>query len=431
MDNDNQNAPERFSSVNYKKWILGALAVFLIIGGTFRLGYVSGKRGYAFNPKTFSVINQEDSPQTVDYDLLWQALKIVQDKYIDAGNINPQEVLYGAIRGAISAAGDDYTAFFDPKELSDFRTELQGTFSGIGAQIGHENENLVIIAPLAESPAEKAGLRAKDIIVKINGESTADMAVDVAVSKIRGPKGSEVTLTLFREGESNTFDVKIIRQDIEVKSVKLEYKDVNGKKVALVTISRFGDDTDKLFTDAVADIQKNKPAGIIVDLRNNPGGYLQSSVDVASEWLEQGKLVVSEAKSDKSTVAYNSSGANRIGGFKTLVLINGGSASAAEILAGALKDNGKATLIGEKSFGKGSVQELIPLGGPSCTLGSELNSDPTCSAVKVTVAKWITPGGKNLDKDGLEPDIKVELKSEDINAGRDPQLDRAMQEMFK
>lgn len=416
MDNNiDQSAPQ--NRPNYGKWVLGALIAFLVIGGSFRLGYVTGAKGYTFDSKNFIVTNKSDSPKIVDYNLLWDALKVVQEKYIDSENIDPQQVLYGAIQGAVSAAGDEYTQFFDPKEYSQFKTDLQGSFSGIGAEIGMRDDNVVIVAPLADSPAEKAGIQANDIIVSINGESTSGLGVDEAVSKIRGAEGTEVTLSLYREGGAAPFDVKVTRQKIEIKSVKLEYKDYNGKRIALITISRFGDDTKELFAAAVTDVVKNNPAGIIVDLRNNPGGYLDTSVDVASEWLENGKLVVKEEHSEKDAILYNSSGENRLGNFKTILLINGGSASASEILAGALRDNSKATLIGEKSFGKGSVQELIQLGNDS--------------AVKVTVAKWITPNGQHLDHDGLEPDIKVELTADDIKADRDPQLDKALQEITK
>lgn len=399
------------------KWVLGVLIAFVLIGGAFRLGYTSGQRGFVFDPKTFEVVNQGDAPAVVDYNLLWSALEIVQDKYIDSENIDPREVLYGAIRGAIAAAGDDYTEFFDPKTYAEFQSQLHGSFSGIGAEIGRRNENIVIIAPLEDTPAEKAGLRSKDIIVSINGEITQDMAVDTAVSKIRGQEGTEVTLTIFREGDTETRDIKIVRQKIEIKSVKLEYRDVQGKKVAVLTVSQFGDDTQALFAAAAADIAKTKPSGVVLDVRNDPGGYLVGAVDLASYWIEKDGLVVKEARNENDSKDYNSLGYGLLSGFKTVVVINGGSASASEILAGALKDSGKATLLGEKSFGKGSVQELVPFGADM--------------AVKVTVAKWITPGGKHLDKEGLEPDIKVELTDEDINAGKDPQLERALEEVLK
>lgn len=399
------------------RWALFALIAVIVVVGAFRFGYVTGKSGYVFVPKEFKVINQGDQPQTVDYSLFWKALDIVQQKYIDREHIDQQKVLFGAIRGAVSAAGDEYTEFFDPETLANFRTELQGSFSGIGAEIGKRNNNIVIVAPLKDAPAEKAGLRANDIIVTINGESTVDMQLDQAVSKIRGPEGSEVTLNLFREGGEETFEVKIVRAKIEIKSVEWEYKEVNGKQIAVITISRFGDDTRDLFLQAINDIRSKSVAGIVVDVRNNPGGYLDTSVEVASQWLASGKLVVTEDHSTEEDTVYNSKGYNLLGNYKTIVLLNGGSASAAEILAGALRDNNKAQLIGEKSFGKGSVQELVPLG--------------ETMAVKVTIAKWITPSGKNLNKDGLAPDIEVKLSDEDINNNRDPQLDRALQEVAK
>lgn len=399
------------------RWALYGLVALLLLAGVFRLGYVSGKQGFTFNPKEFKIINRNDQPQNVDYGLLWKALDIVQSKYIDRDHIDQQKVLYGAIRGAVSAAGDEYTEFFDPSDLSDFKTQLQGSFSGIGAEVGKRNGNIVIIAPLEDTPAQRAGIQAKDIIVSVDGQSTVDMNVDEVVSKIRGQAGTDVTLTLFREGKTGTFDVKITRATIELKSVKLEYKESNGKQIAIITISRFGDDTKDRFDQAVKDIQSKNVGGVIVDLRNNPGGYLDTSVELASDWLENGKLVVTEAHSEKSNIVYNSKGYNRLGNYKTVILINGGSASASEILSGALKDNGKAQLIGEKSFGKGSVQELVPFGENM--------------AVKVTVAKWITPSGKNLNKDGLNPDIEVKLSEDDINNNRDPQLDRALQAVSK
>ena len=283
--------------------------------------------------------------------------------------------------------------------------------------MGKSNGNIVVISPLDDSPAQKAGVLAKDIIVKVDDKSVSDLNVDQVVSLIRGTAGTSVKLTLFREGRTSTFDITIVRDKIEIKSVKVSYKQQGNKQIAVLKISRFGDDTQRLFDAAVTEIKSKNVAGIIVDLRNDPGGYLDTSVSVASDWLEKGKLIVKEAHSETDVIEYKSTGVNRLGGIKTVILINGGSASAAEILTGALKDNGKATLVGEKSFGKGSVQELIPL------------SQNT--AVKVTIAKWITPAGINLHKDGLKPDIEVKLTEDDIAKARDPQLERALQEVVK
>jgi carboxyl-terminal processing protease len=400
-----------------RRWITIVLVVILLLVGTFRLGVATGKKGFVFSPKDFKIINQNDQALTVDYNLLWQAIGVVNDKYIDRANIDQQEVLYGAIRGAVSAAGDEYTEFFDPKDLSNFRTELKGTFDGIGAEVGKRNNNIVIIAPLEGSPAQRAGLQPQDIIVQIDGTSTAEMNVDEAVSKIRGTKGTDVTLTIYREGRPSTFDVKITRDRIDIKSLKVSYQTINGKTIAVLKLSRFGDDTKDLFNQAVKDVQAHNVQGIVLDLRSNPGGYLDTAVDVASHWLPKGQLVVKEEHSQKDTTLYNSNGTNELGAIKTVILINGGSASASEIVAGALQDHGVAPLIGTKSFGKGSVQELVSL--------------PGNSAVKVTIAKWITPNGKNLNKDGLVPNTEVKLSEEDINGNKDPQLDKALEEVAK
>jgi carboxyl-terminal processing protease len=321
--------------------------------------------------------------------------------------------------GAVASVGDPYTEFFEPKDLESFRSDLKGSFDGIGAEISKRDGNIVVVAPLESSPALKAGLMAKDIILKVNGESTANWTTDEAVSHIRGPKGTKVALSVYREGKAEPFDLTITRDKIEIKSVKWEFKDVsagNGtKKVAVITISKFGDDTKQLFDRAVNETLTRKVDGIVVDLRNNPGGYLQTAVDLASSWIKGGDVVVTEARSQGDSEEYKAYGLNRLSGIKTVVLINGGSASASEILAGALHDHNLAALVGEKSFGKGSVQELVDLQGGA--------------AVKVTVAKWITPSGKNLNKDGLQPDTEVKLTEQDVNANKDPQMDKALEEV--
>jgi carboxyl-terminal processing protease len=419
--NDQINSETQMPPQGPKNKKRGKIIILLIIViVSFVAGYKTGIKGYVFEPKEFKVVNQSSLPQTVDYQLLWDAIKVVRDKYIEKPP-TPLEFLYGAIRGAVAAAGDPYTAFFEPKDLETFKTDLKGSFEGIGAEVGKKDGNIVIVAPLPDTPAKRAGLLAQDIISQVNGESTADWTVEQAVNKIRGPKGTTVTLTIIRQGKNAPFDVKIIRQNIEIKSVSWEYKEVDngGKKaqVAVVTISKFGDDTRTLFDQAVNDILNHSIAGIIIDLRNNPGGYLQTSVDLASNWISHGTMVVTEERSQGEPIKYVAQGLNRLVDIKTEILINGGSASAAEIFAGALHDYKIATLIGEKSFGKGSVQELVDL--------------KDGSAVKVTVAKWITPHGKNLNKDGLDPDISVKLTEDDVKAGKDPQMDKALEEVTK
>ncbi len=393
-----------------------AVVVLIVALGSFYAGASYGRKGLVFQPADFKIVNQKDQIKEVDYNLLWKAIDTVGQNYIERP-VDQQKILYGAVRGAVAAAGDQYTEFFDPDELNGFKTDLKGTFEGIGAEIGKKNGNIVIIAPLDESPAKRAGLLPNDVIVQVEGQSTSDWSVDQAVKNIRGQKGTKVTLTLFREGHSKTFDVTITRDAISVKSVKLLYKTVGSKNIAVLTLSRFGDDTKTLFDAAVNDLLTHHVDGLVLDLRNDPGGYLQTAVDVASNWVPEGKVIVTEARGTGESIPYNSLGYGRLKDLKTVVLINGGSASAAEILSGALQDYKLAPLIGEKSFGKGSVQELFDL--------------PNNTAVKVTVAKWITPSGKNLHKDGLVPDMEVKRTEDDITANKDPQLDKALEEVGK
>lgn len=416
---DPQNSPTPIPQPRhpYRNSAIMYLVVIVLLFGVFRIGYTAGKSGYTFDAKEFKIVNQTGQSVNVDYALLWEAIDVVNRKYIDRDQIDQQKVLYGAISGAVRAAGDEYTEFFDPGTYAQFKSDLQGTFSGIGAEIGKREGNIVVVAPLDDSPAAKAGLRPNDVILKVNDETIVDWNVDETVSRIRGEAGTQVRLTLYREGQDGPFEVTITRETIEVRSVKLTYREVNGRNVAVLKISRFGDDTKRLLDIAINEMKGRNVASLVVDLRNNPGGYLETSVEAASDWLPAGTLVVQEARSDEDVINFTSSGSNRLGNYKTVVLINGGSASASEILAGALRDHNKAVLVGKKSFGKGSVQELIPLG------------DDT--AVKVTIAKWITPSGKNLNQGGLDPDIEVELTSEDYDAQRDPQLDRAIEESLK
>ncbi len=402
--------PYRNSAIMY-------LVVILLLFGVFRLGYSAGQSGYVFDSKEFKIVNRTGETVSVDYSLLWEAIDVVGRKYIDRDQIDQQQVLYGAISGAVRAAGDEYTEFFDPETLAQFKSDLQGTFSGVGMEVGKRDGNIVVVAPLDDSPAARAGLQPGDVILKVDDETIVDWNVDEAVSKIRGAAGTQVRLTLYRDGQDGPFEVEITRETIEIRSVKVTYQERDGRTVAVMKISRFGDDTKRLLDIAIAEVRNRNVAGLVVDLRNNPGGYLETSVEVASEWLPAGTLVVQEARSDQDVINFTSTGTNRLGNFKTVVLINGGSASASEILAGALRDHNKALIVGKKSFGKGSVQELISLSGDT--------------AVKVTIAKWITPSGKNLNQGGLDPDIEVELTTDDYNNQRDPQLDRAVAEVVK
>ncbi|GAC1414233.1 MAG: hypothetical protein NVSMB66_7290 [Candidatus Doudnabacteria bacterium] len=402
--------------ISQKRYFSTIVLLLLLSAGTFFSGMKLGARGYFYNGNDYKIVNQNDAPKNVNYDLLWQALDVINNKYIDKP-VDQQKVLYGAIAGAVGAVGDPYTSFFDPKQYSDFKTELGGSFEGIGAEVGLKDGSVVIVAPIDDSPAKKAGLLAGDVILKINSDDATSITLEQAVSKIRGPKGTTVTLSVYRPGDKKQHDFSIIRQTIELKSVKFKLQNVNGKKIEVINIERFGDDTTTLFKQATADVQKNNADGIVLDLRNDPGGYLDASVQVASYWVNPGDVVVTEKHSDGTQNVYKGLGNNSLAKIPTIILINGGSASASEILTGALHDHNIAKTVGVKSFGKGSVQELINL--------------PQNTAVKVTVAKWFTPNNINITKNGLEPDNKVELTPEDATANRDPQLDKALQLISK
>ena len=385
-------------------------AVALVIA--FVLGFAFGSQKLKLNSQLKISKGNPPPSQNADYSLLWDALDLLNSKYVDRP-LDQQKLLDGAVSGMVAAAGDPYTVYFNPEQAKQFADQLKGTFDGIGAEVGIKNEQIVVVAPLDDSPAQKAGLLPGDEILEINGESTVNMTVDQAVDKIRGKSGTEVTLTILHPGKRSSQEIKITRAKIVVKSVKLEEKEVNGNKVAIIKLSQFGDDTKGLFDQAVGKILASGDKAIILDLRNDPGGYLDTAVSIASNWVDDGQVVVKEKDYKGDVKDYNASGVNRLKGIKTIVLVNGGSASASEILSGALQDYGLATLVGEKTFGKGSVQEL-----------TELKNN---GELKVTIAKWLTPKDRAINKIGLDPDVKVELSAADAQADKDPQMDKALE----
>ncbi len=357
----------------------------------------------------YGLIPKDKLSKDVDFNLFWNVWDLLHKQYVDKGNLNEKKMFYGAMRGMVAALGDPYTVFMDPKNAEEFANDLAGIFEGIGAEIGIRKEILVIIAPLVDTPAAKAGLKAGDKIYAIDGVSTAGMTVDEAVNKIRGPKDTEVILTISRDGIAKAKDVKIKRGVIVVKSVNTESR---SDGIFVIKITNFNNDTLYLFKQAVSKIIEANPKGIILDLRNNPGGYLDTAVEVASEWIEDGNIVTEKFTEEKKN-EYLARGRARLKDFSTVVLVNQGSASASEIVAGALKDFGKATIIGKETFGKGSVQTMEEL------------SDG--SSVKITVAKWLTPKGNCINDHGIMPDIIVELTEEDYTNLKDPQLDKAIE----
>lgn len=325
------------------------------------------------------------------------------------GNLDPQKQAQGALTGYVAALGDPYTTYLTPDQAKELADDLKGELSGIGIEVGTKKDRLTVISPIDGTPAAKAGLKAGDVIALIDGQDTSQITLDEAVKKIRGQKGTDVKLTILR-GSEPPKEITVTRDTITVSSVSVEVKDGN---VGYIRLRRFGDDTDDAIRKATADLAAKGINKVILDLRDNPGGYLNSAVSVSSEFLAEGTVVEERGKHiDTKKLTANPGG--NLTNAKLIILINGGSASASEITAGALHDNKRAILVGEKSYGKGCVQEVKELSG-----GAQL---------KVTVANWYTPNGSNITKEGIKPDIEVKNTSEDSNAGRDPQLDRALQE---
>ncbi|PIR72713.1 MAG: hypothetical protein COU42_00065 [Candidatus Nealsonbacteria bacterium CG10_big_fil_rev_8_21_14_0_10_36_24] len=378
--------------------------IFLIIslGFGFLFGFLVGKS---------SVVCPICPPENVDFSILWETWKKLEENYVAPKALDAQKMIYGAVSGMIKSLEDPYTIFFNPEEAKTFLEDVSGRFEGVGMEIGIKKGQLQVIAPLEETPAQKAGLRAGDKILKIDDNSTVDLSTEKAVSLIRGPKGTKVTLTILRENWQEPKDFIIFRDIINVPSLKWELKDEN---IIYIKLYHFSEKVDWDFKEAAYEILNSPAKKIILDLRNNPGGYLERAQDIAGWFLEKGQIVVIEDFGEKKEqIIYRSEGNSKFSNYPLVILINQGSASAAEILASALRDNRGIKIIGETSFGKGSVQQLENL--------------KDGSSLKITVANWLTPKGDLITDKGLEPDIKVEMTEEDYEQDKDPQLDKALE----
>jgi len=379
-------------------------------GGGFYFGYQQGIK----KPQTVvirGVANLEEGKlEAIDFSLFWDVWQTIKDKYVEADKIDNQTLFYGAVSGLLGALKDENSVFFPPTDAQKFNEDISGEFGGIGAEIGTRNNQLVIIAPLKNTPAERAGLRALDKILKVDDTVTANLTTDEAVKLIRGQKGTTVILTILRNGWDKPKEISIIRDTIQVPTLDWEIKENN---IAYIHLYNFYEKAPFLFYQAAVEIVFKNPKGIILDLRNNPGGFLDAAINLTGWFLKPGQTVVSEEfRSDKKQV-FTSYGNGLFKDVPIVILINEGSASASEILAGALRDNRSVKLIGKKSFGKGTVQELEPL--------------KDGSSIKITVAHWRMPGGGLIEKNGLDPDYEVGLTDEDFKANRDPQLEKAME----
>ncbi len=422
MKNQKVYKSEKLNNGNQKKtgkffWLVFVIAVGAIC---FWFGFQKGK-SKIYIPKNPELLlqslntSQKIEMEEADFSLFWQVWDILKEKHIDSENLQPKKILYNSIKGMLWTAKDPYTVFMDPGENQSFNEDIKGTFEGIGAEIGIKQGILTIIAPLDGSPAQQAGLRAGDKIIKINDESTAEMNINDSVKKIRGESGTEVKLTIFRNDDVNeTKEIIVKRGIIKVESVT---KKIIENSIVYFKISRFGENTAREFKV----LSKKMPAntnGIIIDLRNNPGGYLDVTVDLASMLLPRNETVVIEENKNGKQSKLITKGGDKFSNIETVVLINEGSASASEILAGALRENRKnVAVVGATSFGKGSVQEFIEL--------------PNKTAVKITVAKWLTPKGNQINEKGINPDIKIDLTDDDYENNRDPQLDEALKILNK
>jgi len=386
--------------------LLAASIAVLLFGG----GYSYGK--YQTTQEQKKLLSQRN----IDFTLFWNVWDTISKKYVDQSKIDKNKMYLGAIKGMVAAIEDPYTFFLNTEENKQSKDDLGGKFEGIGAQLGLKDNLVVVVAPLKNSPAEKAGIQAGDIIYKVDGTETKDMPLTRVVSLVRGDRGTKVTLSIVRTGKQLEFVV--VRDVIQVESVELTYE----KNIAHLKLNQFGDKTVDEWETKVADIRakwgNREIKGLVLDLRDNPGGYLESSVYLAGEFLDAGKVVVKQESVVYETKTYTVNRQGKLLDVPMVVLVNKGSASASEILSGALRDNKRAVLIGEKTFGKGSVQEAIDLGE-----GAGLH---------VTVAKWVLPGGEWINGKGIEPQIKVENTVQEGNTltrENDIQLDRAIKEV--
>lgn len=375
-------------------------------------GFLVGEQKLKLEIRNWKVdVSSRQIPKSTaaDFGLFWTVWDKLNEQYVDKSKLVPEKMVEGAISGLVSSLEDPYTVFLPPPQNKEAKDELGGAFEGVGIQLGFKSDRLAVVAPLEGTPAKKAGVKAGDLIVRIKDQSTQGMTLPEAVSLIRGPKGTQVELTLSREGAGEPIKVNLTRDTILVKSVTVEFKD----NVAILKLNRFGDRTQDEWNEAVSKIQgsRSKVQGIVLDLRNNPGGYLDGAVYMAGEFLAPGKVVVTQQSGDGTKESRRVDRNGRLIGTKLVVLINEGSASAAEILAGALQDYKRAVIVGLKSFGKGSVQQPEDF--------------PNGAGLHVTIAKWLRPSGQWIDKTGIKPD--VEVKMDDKDESNDLQLKKAME----
>lgn len=391
----------------YKKPLCIFVAVLIIVGifyGGFRFG--EARKSPVF-------INGENQLPKADFTLFWDVLNMLKRKYVGVSDINDEKFLYGAIKGLVGALDDPYSNYFEPEDAAKFNQDISGSFGGIGAEIGIRSDQLIVVAPLKGNPAEAVGLKAGDKILKVNDTFTNGLTVDKAVKLIRGEPGTQVRLLIMRNGWEEAKEFKITRAEIVVPTLDSEIKDLDGKRVAYIQLYNFNANAPELFYKAAFDVLFKGLDGIVLDLRNNPGGFLEVATNIASWFLERGEVVVKEQFSLGSFKDLRANGNGALKNIPLVLLVNGGSASASEILVGALRDLRGTKIVGEKTFGKGTVQEVESL--------------KDGSSLKISVAEWLTPKGNKINKVGITPDFEVKLTDEDTENKKDPQFDKALE----
>lgn len=409
-ENKHQVMDGNVNGMSTRRRVLRVL-LFAFTGlGLFLFGWASGSGIIGFPGRNLASQN-EQLPKNLNYSSVDEVYDILRKSY--DGKLDLNVLLDGLKNGLAASTGDPYTEYFNEEQAEEFNNDLNGTFSGIGAELSREDDLIIVVAPISGYPAEQAGLKPKDVITEINGEQTYNMTLTEAVQKIRGEAGTSVQLKIVRAKEGEK-EFNITRQDITIASVESEMK---ANDTGYIRITRFADDTSILVTSAAKDLKAKGAKRIILDVRGNPGGRLDAAVDVSDLWLSKSQTILEERRGGVAIKTYKAEEPAVLAGLPTVVLIDEGSASASEIVAGALKDNGAATLIGVKSFGKGSVQDLeqVPGGG----------------ILKVTIARWYTPSGHNIDKQGIAPDKEVKISDAQIESGEDPQLEAALEFLQK
>lgn len=405
---------------NASKILGSAILVLAFVSGSFYSGYLSGRAELANAALSQTVLNKDkEKPKNVDFTLFWKVWSLLDQKYIATGSstvdVTSQDRLYGAIQGMVSALGDPYTVFQTPEEAAEFNSAIEGSLEGVGLEMGVKDKVLTVIAPLPNGPAQKAGILSGDKVIMINSKLTSDIGFEEAVRQIRGKKGTTVKLTISREGTANPIEFSIVRDLITIPALDTKYDKTNG--VFTIKLYSFNAQSATEFQGALKKFIDTKTNKLVIDLRGNPGGFLWTAVDMASYFLPQGKVVVRESigsgKTKKEQIEVSKGYNIFTQNLKMVILVDGGSASASEILAGALQEHGIAKLVGNKTFGKGSVQEYLKV------------SDTT--ALKVTIAKWLTPNGLSISEGGLKPDFEVNRTVEDLQKNRDPQMDKAVE----